>query len=262
MNIRDFIESSAPGLMDFLQPTIFQAPPGYPNLNDLAYRLCIGIQATRAYTSGGTVPPPTLELADAYMTVAKAGHDGMPTIFVTRGLLTELLTTNLPASASLSKLPWPSEALLFVLPTGFLISPSEGDCPFLGVARFAEDEEVALSQFGCPRLARNQPGFCVFTASTTNQNPNIISARVDFNTHPTTDAIPPTLLDKYTSTSLDPRMSPDDRLKRADVEFAEFLLEIALKLICHLDAHPERYTQGGNIIRDGRITVYSPNLIS
>src|SRR5271154_6003538 len=101
MNLRNFVDEHAPGLIDIVRPITYDAPPGYPKLRDISYRMCLPV-ITMCLSSTDQEHPPTQELVNAYMTVMKAAQGTMPTLYVTEECLKELLVQELPASTKLS----------------------------------------------------------------------------------------------------------------------------------------------------------------
>ena len=63
----------------------------------------------------------------------------VPTSYVSREIVAAALRTELPDDIVFEAIPFPFDALVFMLPKGTLRHPTEGDCPFLVLSRTAKD---------------------------------------------------------------------------------------------------------------------------
>jgi hypothetical protein len=68
----------------------------------------------------------------------------VPTYYVSKGLLAAALRTELPDHTVFKAIPFPYDALVFMLPKGTVCHPSEGDCPFLALSRTTKGQALSL----------------------------------------------------------------------------------------------------------------------
>ncbi len=68
----------------------------------------------------------------------------MPTCYVSRELLAAALRTELPDDMVFEAIPFPFDALTFMLPKGTVRHPTEGDCPFLVLSRTTKGQALSL----------------------------------------------------------------------------------------------------------------------
>ena len=68
----------------------------------------------------------------------------VPTYYVSRELLAAALRTELPDDMVFEAIPFPFDALVFVLPKGTVHHPTDGDCPFLVLSRTSKGKNLSL----------------------------------------------------------------------------------------------------------------------
>jgi hypothetical protein len=68
----------------------------------------------------------------------------VPTYYVSRELLAAAARTELPDDMVFEAIPFPSDALVFMLPKGTVRHPTEGDCPFLVLSRTRKGQALSL----------------------------------------------------------------------------------------------------------------------
>jgi hypothetical protein len=68
----------------------------------------------------------------------------VPTYYVSRELLAAALRTELPDDLVFEAIPFPFNALVFMLPKGTVRHPTEGDCPFLVLSRTSKGQTLSL----------------------------------------------------------------------------------------------------------------------
>ncbi|MGA8660144.1 MAG: hypothetical protein WB586_28830 [Chthoniobacterales bacterium] len=68
----------------------------------------------------------------------------VPAYYVSRELLAAALRTELPDDMVFEAIPFPFDALVFMLPKGTLRHPTEGDCPFLVLSRTSKGQTLSL----------------------------------------------------------------------------------------------------------------------
>lgn len=61
----------------------------------------------------------------------------VPTYFVSRGLMTALMNTDLPRDFSVEEMPWPLDSMLFCLPEGTIVT-EKGDFSVIAVCKCTE----------------------------------------------------------------------------------------------------------------------------
>ena len=145
--IFEMAQRDYPGIIAKVYPRRYRTDGAYHNPKNLA---CAGVNAYICAKLGfsnrlnelerqlggpkqlGDINLPALSI---YRTLTRLTDFQMPTYFVSKGLLTALLNTDLP-ELRLCDLKWPLDALLFVLPSGGLQSPV-GECEYIGIARHA-----------------------------------------------------------------------------------------------------------------------------
>ena len=88
----------------------------------------------------------------------------MPTYYVSRELLAAALRTELLDDMVFEAIPFPFDALVFMLPKGTLMRPPDGDCPFLVVSRTSKGQNLSLPIPGLDfRVAAEQDAVLVAT---------------------------------------------------------------------------------------------------
>ena len=68
----------------------------------------------------------------------------VPTYYVSREILAAALRTELPDAVVFEAIPFPFDALVFMLPKGTVRHPTEGDCPFLVLSRTSKGQTLSL----------------------------------------------------------------------------------------------------------------------
>jgi hypothetical protein len=68
----------------------------------------------------------------------------VPTYYVSRELLAGALRTELPDDVVFEAIPFPFDAVVFMLPKGAVCHPTEGDCPFLVLSRTTKDQNYSI----------------------------------------------------------------------------------------------------------------------
>jgi hypothetical protein len=68
----------------------------------------------------------------------------VPTYYLSRGLLAAAVRTELPDAMVFDAIPFPFDALVFMLPKGAVRHPTDGDCPFLVGSRTTKEEALSL----------------------------------------------------------------------------------------------------------------------
>jgi hypothetical protein len=68
----------------------------------------------------------------------------VPTYYVSRELLAAALRTELPDDMTFEAVPFPFDALVFMLPKGSVRHPTEGDCPFLVLSQTSKGQTLSL----------------------------------------------------------------------------------------------------------------------
>jgi hypothetical protein len=68
----------------------------------------------------------------------------VPTYYVSRELLAAALRTELPDDMVFEAIPFPFDALVFMLPKRTIRHPAEGDCPFLVLSRTSKGQTLSL----------------------------------------------------------------------------------------------------------------------
>ena len=98
----------------------------------------VGGTLTEAIDIGGRGSHPHCDpvRATAYITTCRLLRYKVPTYFVGPELIAAVSASELPPDLLLQDLRWPLDGLLFMLPAGALISPSDGPCPFLAVGHY------------------------------------------------------------------------------------------------------------------------------
>jgi hypothetical protein len=68
----------------------------------------------------------------------------VPIYYVSREILAAALRTELPNDIVFEEIPFPFDALVFMLPKGIVRHPTEGDCPFLVRSRTNKGQTLSL----------------------------------------------------------------------------------------------------------------------
>ena len=68
----------------------------------------------------------------------------VPTYYVSRELLAAAVRTELPDDMVFEAIPFPFDALVFMLPKGTVRHPTDGDCPFLALTRTSKGQSLSL----------------------------------------------------------------------------------------------------------------------
>jgi len=136
----DLVEPAFPAMYARAYPRAYQMPHGYASPKRLAI-----IAMLAAWGCSNWKDTPWNDTAKN-RGLPNAGQEHLfrvsselidllvPTYFVSRSIMHELINTDLPRDFSLSDMPWPMEAMLFVLPDGQLTSPA-GSITFLALVK-------------------------------------------------------------------------------------------------------------------------------
>lgn len=253
MNPKQFVNQFGPQFLPRVYPRSYECPRGYPDLEEISYRLCAPAIVAAQDPQGKRGVCTQIEI-DAYMIVAQLVARDMPTLFVTEALFNEVLTTDFSPGTGLENIPWLKDGLLFILPKGVLNSPQDGDCPFLAVAKFDANKPVSIPGTSCPECVLTTPGYNVVTGPLDEKDTLLFTGRVRYNTVPTLGHIKSGFLGKF---SLAPWLETDSsvpsHVRRTEREFAEFLCEFAIKLVIYLLVRPA-IIHLGHLVRPAHVT--------
>ena len=87
---------------------------------------------------------PNPALAAVHGQAALLLHYDVPTYYVSRELLAAAARTELPNDMVFEAIPFPFDALVFMLPKGSVRHPTDGDCPFLVLSRTTKGQALSL----------------------------------------------------------------------------------------------------------------------
>lgn len=127
----DLIEARLPALFASCYPRRFEIPGGFANPKRLA------VVAFWAMWEGSELNGhPSVRPANTHCvkTVSALIEKQVPTYFVSRTIMHALINTDLPKDFALADMPWPLDAMLFVVPEGTLVS-EHGDITLLAIAK-------------------------------------------------------------------------------------------------------------------------------
>ena len=83
----------------------------------------------------------------------------VPTYYVSRELLAAVLRIELPDDLIFEAIPFPVDALVFMLPKGTVRHPSDGDCPFLVLSRTPRRQNRPMAETKIERNSKTGSGF-------------------------------------------------------------------------------------------------------
>lgn len=140
--VTDFMETNFPTMYNGFYPRRFEIPAGYTSPKRLCAPALHAIWALSKYTSlegafvksADTATQDSPSARHAFKICAELSRLSVPTYFVSRACMSALINTDLPKDFQLQELPWPMDAMVFVLPDGILKSP-EGDITLISVVR-------------------------------------------------------------------------------------------------------------------------------
>lgn len=187
-----------------------------------------------------TMRDPHLRMA--YVTTLRSLEFLHPTYFVAPEFLQAAIHTRLPEKLETDKIPWPMQAMTFIMPKGALISPFDGECTFLSVAFVPKGWMFPAFHPG-PDPIITEDMIHVFSIAEQNSGPLFASALPTHDTNvanwgkqsfPMTYFDPGKEGDWLDGHSLMPNSAPHDR----DQQFIADLRTLAIKLVLMTGAVP------------------------
>lgn len=252
-SVLDSFRKERPDLVARLAPRRYLTPSGYASPSDIAARLGI-----TCVTGGSGLSEEDPVARTGYITVVRLLKHAVPTFFVGRELLPAIAATDPPAMSPL-EVPWPFPGLVFVLPQGPLVSPTDGACDYLAVARHDAGDVVELP--GLSRVLVPRPRMSVFT--TTDKG-------VDFGAHVDLER---KSVEELLGAEGDWRFSlgygqeAPAELAPTDDAFVRRLVSLAIRLLLVMAARPDLVERGGiarpATVKHGRerSALWHPNFI-
>lgn len=154
--VMDHIERTFPTIFRLSYPRSFQIPNGFCNPK----RFCIVAFDALWHCSRWNIEMFHKEIRDSMEIQEESLQESraslpivhsmidmeVPTYFVSRNIMQSLINTDLPKDFQVQEMPWPLDAMLFVIPESALQSP-DGDVKFLAVAKIAAGKRMT-----CPWL--------------------------------------------------------------------------------------------------------------
>ena len=141
--VRAYLEKKHPDWLQALAPRHINAPADYWPQKVLAVSsVNAAMQNYISIHEHQTRPNPAL--AAVHGQAALLLRYEVPTYYVSRELLAAALRTELPDDMTFEAIPFPFDALVFMLPNGTVRHPTEGDCPFLVLSRTSKGQTLSL----------------------------------------------------------------------------------------------------------------------
>lgn len=143
----DFIESNFPSIFSICYPRKFRMPNGYVSPKRLCLPFLHALWELSSLAERDFVAPriETQTSIHIYKIMGTLAPLSVPTYFVGKDCIHALINTDLPKDFSLKEMPWPMDALVFVIPEGVLTSP-EGSITTIVVGRLtAQDYSIPIS---------------------------------------------------------------------------------------------------------------------
>jgi hypothetical protein len=161
--VRAYLEKEHPNWLRALMPRHINAPAEYWPQKVLAISSAKAtMQNYVSIQEHQTRPNPALTAVQGQAALLLR-HD-VPSYYVSRELLAAALRTELPDDMVFEAIPFPFNALVFMLPKGTVRHPTDGDCPFLALSRTSKGESLDLEIPGLDfRFAAEQNAVLVTT---------------------------------------------------------------------------------------------------
>jgi hypothetical protein len=141
--VRPYFEKEHPDWLRALTRRHINAPADYGHQKVLTVSsLNAAMQNYVSIYEHQTRPNPAL--AAVHGQAALLLRYDVPTYYVSRELLAAALRTKVPDDMVFEAIPFPFDALVFMLPKGTLRHPTEGDCPFLVLSRTSKGQTLSL----------------------------------------------------------------------------------------------------------------------
>jgi hypothetical protein len=141
--VRTYLEKEHPDWLRALTPRLIDAPAEYWRQKVLAVSSAnAAMQNYVSIREHQTRPNPAL--AAVHGQAALLLRYDAPTYYISRELLAAALRTELPDDMLFEVIPFPFDALVFMLPKGTVRHPNEGDCPFLVLSRTSKGQTLSL----------------------------------------------------------------------------------------------------------------------
>ena len=143
VEVRAYLEKEHPDWLRALTPRHINAPAEYWPQKVLAVSSANAAMQNYVSIYEHQIRP-NPALAVVHGQVALLLRYDVPTYYVSRELLAAALRTELPDDMVFEAIPFPFDALVFMLPKGTLRHPTEGDCPFLVLSRTSKGQTLSL----------------------------------------------------------------------------------------------------------------------
>jgi len=145
----DKIEKDFPSIFDKVYPKRFQIPQSYrsPKLLVSTAFWTFWKESYPAKVEGNLLEKyynsEAVDNAIPFFVTCALIEKEVPTYFVSKAILQALLNTELPKDFSLNEMPWPMDAMLFVLPEGILKGSDGEDIKLLAVCKLIKGKEYS-----------------------------------------------------------------------------------------------------------------------
>ena len=110
-------------------------------------------------------------MAIAYGATVRSMEFNHPTYFVAPEFFNAIATTKLPQDLPVADLHWPVPVLTFILPKGALISPTDGECTYLTIARLPAGWKYTPEVEGQPIAGSHMTLINIITTAELNNSP-------------------------------------------------------------------------------------------
>lgn len=260
-DIEDKLRAFKPELWRALYPRAYAAQGNYNSPKQAAVSMILNIM--------GQLMRPVTDMPTRYasLTCTRLAEFSVPTYFVSANLLHACLQTSLPDGFHYSDLRWPMPAMLFILPTGAVTSPTDGECRFIALARHSQGNRMEQVP-GIPPFPNSFSYDCFSHYAFTSANATF-AGYIPTHTNPMLADI--LSGEKHFSPGI-VGVTPAGELAYATIEgsdgdFMGLTVSIGLRLMLLLNARPELLTPARELRkanpspRKPTTALWSPNII-
>jgi len=250
-----------PALWNALYPRAYVAQGNYASPKQAAASMMLNIL--------GQVMSPVVDMPTRYasLTCTRLVEHSIPTYFVSPTLLHACLQTSLPDGFHYSDLHWPMPAMLFILPTGAVSSPTDGVCRFIALARHTQGNRTEQLP-GLPPFPNGFTYDCFSHYANTSGNA-VFAGYIPTHTDPMlTDVLSG---EKHFSPGIVGLTASGElsyaTIEGSDGDFMGLTVSIGLRLLLLLNARPELLTsarelrKGNTSPKKAVAALWSPNII-
>lgn len=258
---RFFEQPSRRDLLEKLYPRAYTVPNGYVSPKAVAQALCWPSILMVGRAESEAVDEVAVH---GHMTTAKLLKFEIPTFFVDSLFMSAIRATDPPEDTQLESIKWPFEGMLFLFKKGILMSPVDGDCPYLAISRHRAGD-VLNTNF--PGADPTRASCDCFTFLTSPIRPGgaapLFGSLVGLEETPTFSSVMHIEREGWVFFGPDAQqdLPPDDQT------FIKQIIDLGLRLVLTMVARPDLVTNGHKLPQDEKLKqkgakeVWKPNFL-